>query len=253
MIDVDPRVRELLKSVVPRIKDDAPDWDDVLQRAAHARDGYQSGRARMRIRSRRAWYALAAAALLTVLVVNPAFGIGPRVLEWFQGSPAPEQVERNLASLNEALDRFEREGTPVIAERARGVTAIETDHGWVYLWAAPMEGGGWCLYTQTPSSGEHTAAATCQDGGPETQPLLVERMSQDYDDGRLRLLAGRADPPIRSLELRLEDGSTDTIPLVDQFFLHDIDEGKEAVALIARDSTGRVVSDKPIRFGEPSK
>jgi hypothetical protein len=185
--------------------------------------------------------------------VNPAFGIAPRVVDWFQGSPAPERVERNLAALNEAVGIFEREGAAVIADRAHGVTAIETDHGWVYLWAAPMVDSGWCVYVETPSSGEPTAVADCQDGGPDGQPLLVMQSSQDYDDGTLRLLAGRADPPIRSLELRLEDGSTETIPLVNEFFLHDIDEGTEAVALIARDSTGRIVSEKPIHFGEPSE
>jgi len=253
MIDVDPRVRKLLTDVVPRNEDDVPDWDDVLRRAAGPREDYRSGRARMPIRSGRAWYALAGAALLAVLAVNPAFGIAGRVLEWFQGSPAPERVERNLAALNEAVGIFEREGAAVIAERARGVTAAETDYGRVYLWAAPMADGAWCVYAETPSSGEQTAVADCQDGGPDGQPLLVMQSSQDYDDGTLRLLAGRADRPIRSLQLRLEDGSNETIPLVNQFFLYDIEEGNEAVALIARDGTGRILSHKPIRFGGPSE
>lgn len=169
-------------------------------------------------------------------------------MEWFQGSSVPERVERNLAALNNAVGVFEREGAAVIAGRARGVTAADTDHGRVYLWAAPMEGGGWCIYAETPSTGEPTAVADCQDR-PDARPLLVTQSWQDYDDGTLRLLAGRADPPIHSLEVRLEDGSTETIPLVDQFFLYAIHEGKEAVAVVGRDDGGRIVSQKRI-FGD---
>jgi hypothetical protein len=245
VIDVDPRFGELLERVVPRAGDYAADWDDVLRRAARRRQDSGSDRPRLRIRSRRAWYTVAAAALLTVVVGNPAFGIAARVLEWFQGSPAPERVERNLAALNEAVGVFEREGAAVIAERARGVTATETKYGRVYLWAAPMVDGAWCIYAETPSSGEPTAVVDCQDR-PDARPLLV--MQTSNEDGTFGVLAGRAEPPIRSLEARFGDGSTEAIPLVGRFFLYAMADGEGAVALIARDDRGRIVSHEPILF-----
>ncbi len=241
----------MLDRVVPAAVDDGGDWLDVLRRTelAPAREG--GGIVRLPAGSRRrAWYALAAAALLTMLVVNPAFGIGSRILDWFEDSPAPERVQHNLDAMNEAVGIFEREGAAVIAERARGVTATETDYGWVYLWAAPMEGGGWCVYAETPSEGEQTAVADCQAGAPD-EPLLVMQSSKEYDDGTLRLLAGRTDPPIRSLEMRFGDGSTDTIPLVSRFFLYNVGEEREPVVLLARDTAGGIVAQKPIRFGDP--
>lgn len=75
MTELDPRVGELLRAVVPRAGAEAPDWDDVLRRAARTRKHHGTDRGRLPFRSRRTWYALAAAALLTVLGVSPAFGI----------------------------------------------------------------------------------------------------------------------------------------------------------------------------------
>ena len=98
MRDSDPVIENVLDRLVPPAADEAPDWEEVLRRAEHTDGGTRPPVAFPRPRGRRrAWYALAAAALLTVAVANPAFGIGSRILEWFEGTPAPQHVKDDLA------------------------------------------------------------------------------------------------------------------------------------------------------------
>lgn len=260
MTDRDSKLREVLERAVPPVTDRRPDWDDVVRRA-EPEDGRDGARVvRLRATRRRVWYALAAAALLTVLVVNPAFGLGPRLVDWFEGSPAPADVKKSFATFNEnppvidasgkVVAAFEREGPRVIAEKARGVTAIETEDGPVYLWAAPTTSGSWCVYAQSRNEGEEpSGAAGCPFEEVEEgygDALFTSVSSNDDEDDLRWLLFGRADPPIRSLELRFADGSAEPVPLVDRFFLYEEPAEREATALVGRDAAGRIVAREPM-------
>ncbi len=124
-----------------------------------------------RPRRRVALVALAAAA--AALLVAPAFGLGGRVLDLIRGDPAPTEVQTSFAAGNESRERlFEFAAaaghelhdrfSPVIAGEARGVAAIETPDGPIYLWVAPTEDGRQCWLIQ---AGEDSATGRPYGGG----------------------------------------------------------------------------------------
>ena len=245
MTDRDPIVKDVLERAVPDGADATPDWDDVLRRSAA--DGGEVVEL-ARPPRRRVWYALAAAALVTALLVNPAFGLGPSLMDWFEGSPAPERVKENLASMNADRDHivalFDGESQDVLADQARGVVALETRQGPAYLWVAPTTSGGWCTYVEVPATGpEASAGAGCETGRDILRDRLAVRMgSQEYGADELFLLEGRADPPIRSLEIEFADGSRDRIPIVKRWFLYEVPAGEALPFVVTgRDAAGAVV------------
>jgi hypothetical protein len=119
--------------------DDA-DWLDVRRRA-RAIDA-------PRRRNRRLLAIAALIAILTVLVVNPALGIGERLLEFVEGDPAPERVRKAFLAHEPTEFRvghrvFERPNPPPpnLAD-AHLAVALDSSVGPVYLWVAD---GGECM------------------------------------------------------------------------------------------------------------
>ena len=106
--------------------------------------------------TRRRLVVIAATALLAGLLVTPALGIGGRVLDLVQGTPAPPEVQTFFASTDALMDvardpdeagkalhdRLVR--VPVIASEARLVFVIETPDGPIHIWAAPTTDGRQC-------------------------------------------------------------------------------------------------------------
>jgi hypothetical protein len=171
----------------------------------------------VRRRARRPWRRaalIAVAAVTAVLLVAPAFGIGDRVLDLIQGPPAPPAVQTQF-SLSSAFreqmfahardagieihDRF----SPVIASETRGVTAIETADGPIYLWAAPTEDGRQCWLEQTgedPATGRPYGGGSCdpvdptgamQPDGPGwtiDRPSVLSFHVRVYDDTITRVI-----------------------------------------------------------------
>jgi hypothetical protein len=237
--ELDPIVRDALDRAVPPISNGGGDWDDVLRRA-------DANVVALRRPRRRIWVAIAAAAALVALVVNPAFGIGGRVLDWFEGSPAPEEVKRGLSELDGPPEDIAAlfGGPRVRADEARGVIALETSAGLAYLWAAPTDDGGWCWYTQMPEvpvegGTTSSAAITCNSFSSAAERLQVG--SSGEESTGLTLVEGRVQSPITSVELELGDGSREPVKLVNGFFLAEVPTGREAEAVIGRDADGDVV------------
>jgi len=249
--DIDPGVKMILERAFPPDEDGGGDWEDVLRRAevSQAGDGKVvrlEGRPR-----RRVWYALAAAVLVTALFVNPAFGVGDRILDWFTGSPAPEHVREELRGMDAEEVRALFRGPGVRAEEARGVMAIETSRGPAYLWAAPTEAGGWCTYVQYPETeGGGAGGSACDIGPAPDDPLVVGAGTDMTGDEPFTLLEGRVESPIASLELRFADGSAKSVPFVERFFIYEVPAGREPIVLVGRDAQGEIVAREAIHLAD---
>jgi hypothetical protein len=116
---------------------------------------------------------IAAVAAAATLLVAPAFGIGGRVLDLIKGDPAPPAVQTSFAESDagrrhlfafaaaagqELHDRF----SPTVPEEARGVAAIQTADGPIYLWVAPTEDGRQCWLIQTgTAAGRPSGVGSC--------------------------------------------------------------------------------------------
>ena len=251
MSDIDPGLKTILERAVPPVDGGGADWEDVLRRAERGERREDGNVVHLTARRRRrAWYALAAAILLTALLVNPAFGVGDRILDWFTGSPAPEHVKDELAGMNapeEVKALFSEPG--VRAEEARGVMAIETRRGPAYLWAAPMETGGWCTYVEFETEEGGVASVGCDATPPDDDPLVVGVGTDISGDEPFSLLEGRVRPPIDSLELRFADDSTEAVPFVDGFFIYEVPANREPLVLVGRDPEGEIVERAAIHMG----
>lgn len=101
----------------------------------------------------------AVAAVAAVLVAAPAFGLTGRLVDLIEGPTAPPPVQNYFASSNTmreqllkgapgATDALRDRYSPTINGEARGVAAIQSPEGPVYLWAAPTEDGRQCWLIQ---------------------------------------------------------------------------------------------------------
>lgn len=235
MSDLDSILTRSLDRLVPPPALE-PDWDDVLVRAEAA--------VPLR-RDRRVWYALAAAALLTAILVNPAFGLGGRLLDFFVGEPAPEPVKRELAGLNEVnrgivIDLLREQGPGILAEQARGLMQVVSPIGPLPVWAAPTKTDGLCVFL---SFGEAV------DGRPVGSVYCnrpAQRVDFSPDVGitqmrgqRVMLVAGWAKDGIASIELRFSDGSSLPVRMAERFYVAVLPLEPRLRLVVARTAAGK--------------
>jgi hypothetical protein len=224
-----------------------PDWSDVLVRA----DTHVPF-----LRRRRTWYALAAAAVLIALLVGPAFGLGGKFLDLFTGSPAPEQVKRELAfGTNEGNDQVDelmhqQLKSTVLLDRARGLLAVQTSAGLLHIWGAPTSDGGLCTYMLLV--GAPHGWLTCDTLAPDAGPFVGTADARTVDGRTFRYVSGQAREQIVSVELKLEDGSLLPVRKAGAFFFRALTPGQQPAALVGKDGAGSVVSELPVAFGAPS-
>ena len=78
------------------VRDEVGDWADVRRRAERL------GTRRRRVRAPRL-VAFAAAALALVAIAAPALGLHEPVVRFFEGEPAPEDVQIDFATLDQGV------------------------------------------------------------------------------------------------------------------------------------------------------
>jgi hypothetical protein len=235
MSDLDSVFQRSLDRLVPSAGLE-PDWDDVLDRAA----------AVPLPRNRRAWYALAAAVMLTAILVNPAFGLGDRLLDFFVGEPAPEPVKRGLAEMNQVnrgvvIDLLREQGPGILAEQARGLMQVTTPVGPLRVWAAPTQTGGLCVsYVVGP-------AGTISCNRPAQRvPFSPDVSTVPVRGKRVVVVTGWAKEPIASIELRLADGSSRPVRMAKRFYLAVLPLEPRVTHAIGSTASGKESARVPI-------
>jgi hypothetical protein len=150
---------------------------------------------------------------------------------------------------------FEQQpGSEVIASKARGVLAIETSVGSVYLWVAPTRGGGFCylidVEANTLPDGSPNGRGGCSPRPLPSDEPFVTGPAQGGGvtrRGFLRLLDGRVGPTVASVEVRFADGDSKELRPVDGFYLRELRAGEEPAMVIARDRDGRELGRRLMR------
>jgi hypothetical protein len=204
----------------------------------------------VRRRARRPWRRAAfvvVVAAAAALLVAPAFGIGGRALDLIRGDPAPPEVQTYFAASNtlrermfahakdagvELHDRF----SLVIPSEARGVIALETPDGPIYLWVAPTEDGRQCWLG--PVSG------SC-DPSDRTGPLQPE--GPGWTDRRPSVLVFHVrvyDEAIAQVQLELDGADELSLPVVSGHALGTIpkQEHVRLLSVVGRNGDGAVVA-----------
>jgi hypothetical protein len=211
---------------------------------------------------RRDLVAVAAAALLAVLLVTPALGIGGRLLDLIHGSPAPPAVqtffaandgtrETMFAHAHEAGDKLHDRFSPVIASEARGLFAIESPDGPIYLWAAPTEDGRQCWLSQAgtnTATGGPIGLSSC-DASEVTSAMnpeewwIAERPSVEIVHVRVY------DDAITRVEVELDGAPAVSLPFVAGHAFGTVPKTERILAIVGRDADGEAVAT--FKLGEP--
>lgn len=146
-------------------------------------------------------------AAIALLVAAPAFGLGGRIVRLFSsGEPAPTRIEQSFASLDRGAPPGFRTG--VAASLTRRIVLP----GNVALWIAPTSAGGFCLFVQDGGGQCDAARAlafwpTFSIGGDVTPDGLIKGGPVLIDGSTTRQDAA-------SVEVRFEDGTSVTLPVV---------------------------------------
>ena len=183
-----------------------------------------------RRRNRRLVAIAAVLVLLTALAVNPALGIGERLLEWAEGDPAPERVKKafvvheptELRVGRRVLER-PKPPPPNLAD-AHLAVALDSSVGPVYLWVAD---GGSCMLLEIEAvpdlpDGRLNAGGGCGSGPTAERPIDAGAGATRVDGAYFNHIRGRVHSNIARLEATLSDGRNVRLRLVDGFFLAEL-------------------------------
>jgi hypothetical protein len=225
---------------------DDSDWLDVRRRAQLSR--------RLRPSRRRVVLAAAAAAAVT-LAVAPAFGVGGRLLDLVQGSPAPPEVKKYFASSEALRDRLFAQSaaarhrmrerfSPLVLGDARGVAAIQSADGPIYLWAAPTEDGRQCWLIQAGedrATGRPYGAGSCDDANP---PGMIASGTFWTDERpSIQIVHARVyDDAITRVDVELDGAEGISLPVASGHALGTVAKDARVRAFVGRDADGDVVA-----------
>jgi hypothetical protein len=219
-----------------------------------ARAAHESRRTRFG-RRRPLAVGIALTVLLGVLLVTPAFGVGGKLLDSIRGNPAPPEVRATFASsdqarkdllalAHEAGERLQDRYSPVRADQTRGVYAIETTDGPIYLWAAPTQDGRECWMIQT--SARPGGFGSC-DRGNDENPLSAGIAGAPLDQPSVQILHARViDESITRVVFELEESPAVSLRVIDGYVLGTVSKDARIVAIVGRDAGDREVVRRTI-------
>ncbi len=188
-----------------------------------------------------------AAFVLLIALGGTAYGLAR---EYLLGDPAPDPVKEQAAMLNEVKGELiptARVGPGIRVDETKLAAFLDASTGPVYLWVAPAERGGLCLFTQIVGTeqpdGRPNLSGGCGLGG---RPIDWSISATRVRDGRLlALLSGSVTDKVEKLELTSE-GRTVNVPLQGRFFLFELSGGGErpspeipVIELVAYDGAGQ--------------
>lgn len=229
------RIDDLLDRLVAPFEPRPDGWDDVLARA---------GRARRR-------YALVAAAAFALLLVPTAVALRGEVTSLFQGTPAPPAVSNTFEGGNRMADLAAQKGMGARfphadVSQAHGVLQIQTIYGPQDVWAAPNDHGGTCYFVDyandkpTEPGGAQPGGGTCDSG--EQDATINTSLGWELAHPEVSTLFGLVRTQADRVVVRLKEGSTRTLPVVEGAFLASLDKGAKLDHITAYDGDDQVAT-----------
>ena len=234
------RIDDLLDERVPPFETRSDGWEDVLARAHVTR--------------RR--YAALAVSSLALLLVPTAVALRGQIVGLFQGTPAPPAVSTTFEDFNRGADARIRDGFAEQAphadvSRAYGVIQLQTSDGPEDLWAAPNDQGGFCRFVDfandlADGGNAQPGFGTCDTKTPPPSKIAVEGPAWFLPHPSLYTVAGRVYVDAATVQVTRADGLTETLPVVEGFFLGSFDRGAKVTQVTAYDKAGTKVAQRTL-------
>lgn len=191
--------------------------------------------------------AAAMVAALAVAAVAIAAGFGA-----FEGTQAPPDVSTNFKQLNQLAGSAVQEDfylnfPQTDATKAHGVIEIKTADGPEDLWAAPGIKGGQCYLidyaNDTTSGGGVLSINGCQQSSaPPANLDFSDVWMHTHPD--LMTVYGSVYVPAATVKLTLDNGSTMTLPVIENLFLGSLPRGTKVNKVTAFDTAGNQVAEQ---------
>jgi hypothetical protein len=201
----------------------SPTW-----RSRGARRVRHSGRSRLVL-------GLAAA---VVVIVPTAVAFGGKLVDLFEGTPAPPKISTNFTALNRMADSAIRQGIAAKlphtdVSKAHGVIEIQTPDGPQDLWAAPSDQGGNCYFIDfaddPPGPTGQNGFSGCDRSPPPASNInWGEVWVPAHPD--LLTVWGTVFVEAASVRVTLDNGSTLNLPVVERLFLGSLTGGESSLA-----------------------
>lgn len=201
--------------------------------------------------ARRQWRpALVGVAIVVALAlagVGIAAGFGA-----FEGTPAPPDVSTNFKQLNQFADAAIQKGfstklPQTDASKAHGVVEIQTPDGPEDLWAAPNNQGGQCYlidWANDPvgKDGSRYGFNGCEQSPPPPSNIGFGDVWV-YAHPDVMTVYGSVYAPATTVQFTLDDGSTATLPVIENLFLGSAPKGAKVEKVAAFDHAGNQVAE----------
>jgi hypothetical protein len=165
------------------------------------------------------------------------------------GSPAPESVkkiERLQTMVKGELIPKAHVNPGIEIDKTKAAAAITTSVGPVYLWVAPDKRGDSCSYLQIVAmnlpGGRPNLSGGCAPGGPS---FYVGIHYIRVNDRPFALVQGRVGTNgAATVELQFANGTSQTVPITDQYVLAETAPSNAVKTTIVRDAHGRVLAER---------
>jgi hypothetical protein len=227
------RIDDLLDGLVAPFELRPDGWEDVLARTHRTQ--------------RR--HALVGAALFALLLVPASLALRDRITDLFQGTPAPPAVSTSFEANNRMADMATRKGfgekfPHADVSKAHGVLEVQTSDGPEDLWAAPDDQGGQCWWVDFANDpdgpGGKYGFGGCDTTGSASK--IDPGVVWVAPHATLLTLWGRVYVPADAVVVRLQDGSSLTLPVVEGGFLASLDYGDRLERVTAYEGDEEVAS-----------
>jgi hypothetical protein len=218
----------LLDELVPAAPHEG--WDDVVRRARRARRRYT-----------------ALVALVAALVLVPAAWTAANA---FEGTPPPPDVATNFSDFNQFRRIWIQHDMAISwpqvdVSKAHGVVEIQTADGPEQLWAAPDDQGGQCYFidwaNDPPARYGKFGISGCEPPQPPATEIAFDEVWVP-SHSTLTTVYGNVYVEAATVQVTLDDGSTQTLPVLENLFLGSFPKGAQVEKATAVNASGDVVA-----------
>jgi hypothetical protein len=195
-------------------------------------------------------------AVAALVLVPTAVAVGGKLVDLFEGTPAPPDISTSFSEFNSFPDPAVRDGIAwkwpqVDVSKAHGVIEVQTPDGPEDMWAAPNDQGGQCYFIDFANDppGQHGAYGFggCNQSAPDDGEEIVPGTVWTYEHPDLETVWGTVYVDAPAVRLTFDDGSTASVPVVEHLFLASTARDIKVDTVTALDAAGRPIAERALK------